>query len=132
MTTDMIAIYATVLVAVGWAAGYFWLADREEAREARAKDGEVQEVSVLVNGGYHPDRITLRRGRPIRLRFRRTNDGESWWDDLDFPYARVVRELPEGETVVVDVGPLEPGEYTFFSGLGTMRGTLVIEGEGQS
>jgi plastocyanin domain-containing protein len=46
---------------------------------------------------------------------------------VEFPYARVLRELPEGKTVTVDVGPLEPGEYAFFSARGRMRGTLVIE-----
>lgn len=129
MKADMIAVFGTAIVAIGWAPVYFWLTGRKEAREARGIAGELQDVSVLVNGGYRPDRIALRRGRPIRLSFQRTYDGESWWDDLDFPYARVLRALPEGETVVVDVGPLEPGEYSFFSGLGTMRGTLVVEGE---
>lgn len=124
----MTALYATIVAVVGWVGAYFWLADRREAREARARAG-VQEASVLVNGGYHPARVVLKGGRPIRLRFTRTDDGESWWDDVEFPYARVLRELPEGETVTVDVGPLEPGEYAFFSARGRMRGTLVIEDE---
>ncbi|MDP2958252.1 MAG: cupredoxin domain-containing protein [Longimicrobiales bacterium] len=126
MATDMTALYATVLVAVGWVGAYFWLTDRREAREGRVGAG-VQEANILVNGGYHPARVVLKRGSPIRLRFTRTEDGESWWDDVEFPYARVLRELAEGETVTVDVGPLEPGEYAFFSGKGRMRGTLVIE-----
>ena len=128
---NIIVVSATAVIAVGWVAAYFWQSDRREAREERTRPEDVQEVSVVVNGGYHPERVALRRGRPIRLHVKRTHDGESWWDDLDFPYARVLRELPEGETVTVDIGPLEPGEYAFFSGMGKMRGTLVIEGEGE-
>lgn len=122
----MTALIATILAAVGWVGAYFWLADRREALEDRAAD-RVQELSILVNGGYHPARVVLKEGSPIRLRFTRTADGESWWDDVELPYARVLRELPEGETITVDIGPLEPGEYAFFGAGGKMRGTLVIE-----
>ena len=125
----MTALYATIVVVVGWVGAYFWRADRREARDGRAGSG-VQEADILVNGGYHPARVVLKSGSPIRLRFTRTKDGESWWDDVEFPYARVLRELPEGGTVTVNVGPLEPGEYAFFSGMGRMRGTLVIEDGG--
>jgi plastocyanin domain-containing protein len=123
----MLIAYATTLVIVGWVTWTFWAADRREAREARDKR-EVQEVDVLVNGGYHPARVVLRQGRLIRLRFTRTHDGEPWWDDVEFPYVRVLRELPEGESATIDLGALHPGEYAFFSARGRMRGTLVVEG----
>lgn len=126
MSTDWIIIYGTIVIPVVGVALFFWRADRRERREAQ--DGpSPQEVDVTVNGGLHPSRIVLRAGRPIRLRFTRTNDGESWWDDVEFPYVRVRRELQEGETVILDVGVLEKGEYAFFSALGTMRGALVVE-----
>lgn len=117
---------ATVAVVAVWVTGYFWIADRREASAARRPP---QEVDVLVNGGCHPDRVVLRRGRPIRLRVSRTSDGESWWDDLEFPYARILREVPEGETITLDVAPLPAGEYAYFCGQGTMRGTLVVQDE---
>jgi len=123
---DLTVAYATTLIVVGWLGGYFWLADRKEGRESRAP---VQEMDVLVNRGFHPARVVLTGGRPIRLHFTRVRDGESWWDDLEFPYGRVRREIPEGKTITVDLGVLDPGEYAFFGGEGAIRGTLVVEGE---
>lgn len=126
MSMAWIIISGTIAIPVVGVALFFWRADRRERRETAA--GPLpQEVDVTVNGGLHPSRIVVREGRPIRLRFTRTNDGESWWDDVEFPYVRVRRELQEGETVILDVGALEKGEYAFFSALGTMRGALVIE-----
>lgn len=130
MSTDWIVLYVTVLLALGWAALYFGRADWRDTREARARwERDRQNVNVLLNGGYHPERIVLRRGRPIRLHITRTDEGESAWIDFEFPYAGIVRELPEGETVTIDVGPLESGEYALFADMGSMRGTLVVEDE---
>lgn len=44
-----------------------------------------------------PNGVTLPPGVPIRLRFRRTNDGESWWDDVEFPYGRVCQDCREAK-----------------------------------
>jgi len=126
MPTDWIVIYGAIITPTLVVAVFFWRADRRERRGAQA-GLRPQEVDVRVNGGFHPARVVLREGRPIQLRFTRTNDGESWWDDVEFPYGRLRRELQEGETVTLDVGALEEGEYAFFSALGTMRGALVIE-----
>ena len=127
MSADMMLVLTVVLIPVTWVGAYFWIADARERRAAR-EAANVQEADIVVNGGYRPSRLVLAEGRPLRLRITRTSDGESWWDDLEFPYARVARALAQGDTVTVDVGPLEPGEYALFSALGTMRGTLVIEG----
>src|SRR2546430_1611562 len=39
-------------------------------RPARGEDGGVQEVRVVVKGGYTPDTIVVRAGAPVRLQFR--------------------------------------------------------------
>lgn len=127
MLTDLQLALVVALVPVAVVALYFWRVERREHR-LRREASPPQEAEILVNGAFQPSRVVLRPGRPSRLHFTRTNDGESWWDDLQFPYARILRELPEGERVSVDVRPLEVGEYTYFCGRGTKRGTLVIEG----
>lgn len=126
MTSDLSVVLVAVVLPVVTVCAYFWRAGMQERRAAR-EAADIREAHILVNGGYHPSRIVLPGRRPLRLNFVRTRDGESWWDDLAFPYAGVRRELPEGGTVTLEVGPLEPGEYALFCGLGSMRGTLVIE-----
>lgn len=123
----MLPLVVTVVVAVGWVCGYFWLADRREACEARLRT-PTQEVALLLDGGFHPRRVSVREGLPVRLRLTRTRDREGWWDDFEFPYRRIVHEMPEGQTVTVDVGALKAGEYAIFCAQGTLRGTLEAGG----
>lgn len=124
----MMLVYASAVIVVGWAAAYFGVSAWREMREERARrEREREEVNVVLNGGYHPDRIVVHRGRPIRLNIARTNDGVSGWIDFEFPYAHIAWDLPEDETVAVDIGPLEPGDYALFAHDGTMRGTLAVE-----
>ncbi|GMV05242.1 MAG: hypothetical protein AMXMBFR53_15210 [Gemmatimonadota bacterium] len=126
MSSELFAILVTVLVPPLVVGVYFWRADRREAR--RRRDGwEWQEVDVRVNGGISPSRVSVREGQPIRLRFIRDDDGESWWDDIEFPYTRIRRELPEGESVTLELAPLRAGDYALFAALGTMRGTVQVE-----
>lgn len=126
MSLEWITMLTTILIPPAVVAGFFWRADRREMRARRAAR-RWQDAVVRVNGGLHPDRVLVGEGEPIRLRFSRADDGESWWDDVEFPYARVIRELPEGETVILEIRPLTAGEYAIFAGMGTMRGTLVVE-----
>lgn len=126
MTADLWTVLVVVLAPIVAVGGYFWRAERRErARLRRAYRPTVGEI--LVNGSCSPARLVLPSEEPLRLLITRTDDGEPWWDDFEFPYRRVKRELPEGETVVVDLQPLGPGEYAYFCAQGTKRGTLVVE-----
>jgi plastocyanin domain-containing protein len=126
MQTDLWVAIVVVLIPIVAVNAYFWRIERRDRRRARNLN-PPQDAEILVNGACRPGRVVLRAGRPLRLHFSRTDDGEAWWDDLEFPYARIVRELPEGGRVTVDVRPLAVGEYTYFCAEGTKRGTLVIE-----
>ena len=86
-------------------------------------DGDAR---IEVRGGYHPDTIVTRAGRPLRLTF---NRHESWpcSDRVVFPDFDVEAELPAHEDVVVELFPDEPGEYEFTCGMGMLKGRLIVE-----
>jgi plastocyanin domain-containing protein len=89
----------------------------------RIADGEAR---VEVSGGFRPDTLVARAGRPLRLTF---NRHESWpcSDRVVFPDFDVVVDLPAHEDVVVELRPDEPGEYEFTCGKGMLRGRLIVE-----
>lgn len=125
MSPDLILTLAVILPPIAAVAAYMAWADVRERRAARVAT-PFENADILVNGAFRPARLVLAGGRPLRLRFTRAEDDESWWDDLEFPYVRIRRTLPEGETITVDIRPLAPGEYAFFCAEGSKRGTLVI------
>jgi plastocyanin domain-containing protein len=81
---------------------------------------------ILVKGGYTPDTIIVRHGKPVRLRFRR-EETASCSEKVIFADFGKSAELPTGETVSVEFVPTEPGEYDFACPMGMFRGKLIVE-----
>ena len=110
-----------LMAAVAW---FFWGPRGEGVRAAMTSSGR-QEIMVLVKGGYTPDVIQLRAGTPARLTFRR-EESSSCTEMVVFPDFDRAAQLPEGQTVPVDLDPAEPGEYRFSCQMGMVRGRLVV------
>ncbi len=123
MTTAQWLVNLTGVAAVAWIVWYFWLHRKEGVSAAMV--GGTQEIDVTVKGGYEPDTILVRAGQPLRLNFTRKESSICSemvvFDGLD----RSVN-LPEGEAVVVEFTPQEPGEIHFHCQMGMLRGKLVV------
>jgi len=57
-------------------AGLGWFFFRRRAATSATETGGVQEVRVVVKGGYRPDAIRARTGAPLRIVFDRQEDGD--------------------------------------------------------
>lgn len=104
---------------------FFWLKRAAGFRAAEATGG-YQEAMILVKGGYTPDAIVVRAGKPVRLNFRR-EETASCSDRVIFSDFGKSVELPTGQDVVVELLPREPGEYAFSCPMGMFRGRLIVE-----
>jgi plastocyanin domain-containing protein len=99
------------------------------ARETTAATvgvGGVQEVNVVVQGGYSPDRIEVRQGQPVRLNFRR-EDTSSCTEQVVFGDFGIIHDLPTGQTVPIEFTPDKSGEFTFACGMNMVRGKLIVK-----
>lgn len=118
-----------ILVTAGGAAAvafilWFFFGPRG-ATAARLLDGGVQEVEVVVRGGYTPDRIEVTQGQPVRLTFLR-RESNPCTERVVLGDFGVSRDLPEGERVPVEFTPDTPGEFSFHCAMNMIRGTLVV------
>lgn len=98
--------------------------DRAPAGRVVRRNG-AQEVRVVVEHGYRPERIELEAGVPAVVRFdRRDSDpcSEMLVSEL-FPSVHRLR--PNGETAV-RFTPTAPGIYVFTCALGLYSGWMVI------
>lgn len=125
MTADRWLVLVTGLALVGFIVWFFWL-KRSSGVRASGVSGGFQEAMILVKGGYTPDAIVVRAGKPVRLNFRR-EETASCSDKVIFADFNKSAELPTGETVAVELLPKEPGEYTFSCPMGMFRGRLIVE-----
>ena len=109
---------------IAWVNWYFFLAERS-AVSASAQNGR-QEVTIVVQSGYDPAVIRVKRGVPVRLTFdRRETAGCS--EEVVFPEFGVKRFLPAFEQTAIDITPDTAGTFEFTCGMSMLRGKLVVE-----
>ena len=125
MTPDRWIVTAAGLALIAFIVWFFWL-KRSTGFSARKTTGGYQEAMILVKGGYTPDTIIVRSGRPVRLNFRR-EETASCSDKVIFADFQKSAELPTGQTVPVELMPKEPGEFGFGCPMGMFRGRLIVE-----
>ena len=125
MTPDrwLFTLFGLALIAlIVW---FFWL-KRSKGLRAAETTGGYQEAMILVKGGYTPDTIIVRSGRPVRLNFRR-EETASCSDKVVFADFQKSADLPTGQTVPIELMPKEPGEFGFGCPMGMFRGKLIVE-----
>jgi len=125
MTPDRWIVLVGGLALVAFIVWFFWLKRTKGVRAAEASSGH-QEAMILVKGGYTPDTIIVRHGKPVRLNFRR-EETASCSEKVIFADFNKSADLPTGETVAVEFVPEEPGEYEFACAMGMFRGKLIVE-----
>lgn len=82
-------------------------------------------VSVRA-AGYEPSRIGVKKGERVRLAFYRA-DGRNCGGKVVFPSLNIERELPAGQTTLVEITPERSGDLAFTCGASMLRGTLVVQ-----
>lgn len=110
-----------LIILVNW----YFLFSRRKAFQAELKDKGVQEIKIVVKGGYDPDTIVVKKGIPVRLYFYRDETADCS-DTIVFGDFKIRKALPAFETIAIEFTPEKEGEYVFTCGMGMMRGKLVV------
>ena len=129
MTSTQIIVSALGAVAVVWVLWYF-LYSRGRATPATTGASGIQEVRVMVKGGYTPDTIVVQAGKPVRLQFYRDETADCS-ERIVFERFGIDQQLPPFQTTAIEFTPDQPGEYPFRCGMNMLKGLLVVEPEGE-
>ena len=106
-------------------ADLWWFLGRKQQKQQATQSNGVQEVLVTVDGGYHPDRVVVNNGEPVRLSFHRL-DSNSCLDEVLIPDFGISTRLPVGQTTTVEFTPTKVGEYAFTCGMRMFRGVIEV------
>lgn len=124
MTITQLIVNATGLSLIALIIWYFWLYKKEGVKVADV--GGIQEVKVNVRGGYDPDVIVVKQGKPVRLHFNR-QESAMCSEMVIFDKIDLSAKLPEGETVTIEFTPQNKGEIPFQCQMGMLRGKVVVQ-----
>ena len=124
MDTTLLFVNIAGIALIGLIVWYFWLYRKEGVKVTEVAG--VQEVPIVVKGGYEPDVIVVKRGKPVRLLFNR-QESSMCSEMVVFDKLGTSAKLPEGETVAIEFTPQETGEIPFQCQMGMLRGKLIVQ-----
>ena len=82
-------------------------------------------VTIVVDGGYKPDTISILKGKKTTITFLRT-DPSSCLEEVIFPDFKVRKYLPLHQEVDITITPERPGQYSFSCGMNMYHGKLIV------
>jgi plastocyanin domain-containing protein len=111
-----------LLAFVGW---FFFLAPHRVAAAVSSSAG-VQQVDIMVKGGYSPNVIEVEHGKPVQLNFYRDEEG-TCSELLLLPDFNIRRDLAPFKTTAIEFLPKQAGTFEFTCGMHMLRGSLVVK-----
>lgn len=113
------------IAAMIWINWYFFLARQVVSNAAIDLEG-VQKVAIVVEGGYHPAVVSVKRGKLVHLVFdRRERSGCS--EEIVFPDLGVRKFLPAFRKTKIELTPTQTGDFEFTCGMSMLRGRLIVQ-----
>ena len=113
------------LVLIAGIVWFFWGPRRGGYRAPLSSSG-YQEAMILVKGGYSPDTIIVKAGKPVRLTFQR-EESTACSEMVVFGDFDKSAKLPHGEAVSIELMPKVAGTFNFSCQMGMLQGRLVVE-----
>ena len=84
------------------------------------------EITILVDGGYKPEKISIPFGKTTKLIFER-KDKSTCLEEVVLADFKVRKFLPLNEKTEIEINPTKKGEFDFACGMGMFHGKLIVK-----
>ncbi|PIZ00557.1 copper-binding protein [bacterium (Candidatus Howlettbacteria) CG_4_10_14_0_8_um_filter_40_9] len=112
---------------VGLSIFVIWYFLLKSSRTISAVKGEnIQEIYIIVDGGYKPDSIELKKGVPAKLMFDR-KDPSDCLSEVVIGDFKIRQKLELGKVTTVEFTPGKKGEFDFSCGMGMFHGKIIVK-----
>ena len=101
----------------------YWFFFGKREKEVMVKE---EKVDILVDGGYKPSVIKIKKGQNITLSLLR-KDSSSCLEEFILPDFKIKKYLPLNQKVEIEITPNKTGEYTFHCGMNMFKGKIIVE-----
>jgi plastocyanin domain-containing protein len=108
------------LVAFIW---WFFFGKKSSSAEASVATGDVD---VVVNGGYKPQVIKIKKGKKTTISLLR-KDPNTCLEEFILPDFKISKYLPLDKKVEIEITPTKSGEFGFHCGMNMFHGKVVVE-----
>ena|SRR3989344_5397116 len=83
-------------------------------------------IDILVQGGYKPEVISIKKGETTKINFLR-KDSSSCLEEVVLGDFKIRKFLPLNQKVSIEITPEEKGEFGFSCGMNMFHGKLIVK-----
>lgn len=85
-----------------------------------------ESVDIVVDGGYKPESIKVKKGKRIHIHFLR-KDPSSCLEEVVLPDFKVRAYLPLHKKKTITITPTITGEFIFSCGMNMFYGKIIVD-----
>ncbi|KRL01502.1 cupredoxin domain-containing protein [Liquorilactobacillus capillatus] len=105
----------------------WWFFGKHTAQEGTAEQqGNLQNATVVVNGGYNPSTIVLKQGLAGQITFHR-KDPSSCLERVVFPDLGINDFLPQNQDHVIKIDTSQAKTFEYACGMNMYHGKVVVK-----
>lgn len=123
MEKVLVVIGASALI---WFIVWWFFGKRNTSEGEAVMTNSKQSVEVVVNGGYTPNTVVLKKDVPASIIFDR-KDPSGCFEQVVFPDFGVSVHLPVNQKHSMEIDTTKPGEYHYACGMNMFHGKVVIK-----
>ncbi len=113
------------LALIGFIIWWFFGKHEQQAGTAQVEQGK-QEAEVVVNGGYSPSTIILKKGVPADINFN-MKDSTACLSHVVFDKLGVNADLTKQPVTTIKIPTDKKAEYDFACGMNMFHGKVIVK-----
>ena len=117
-----------LIVAIALIAGIIWwfFGKHTESSERAMVNDQHQTATVIVHGGYSPERVVLKKAVPATVNFE-MKDGTACLSHVVFSKLGIDKDLTKQPVTSIKIPTDKAGEYNFACGMDMFHGKVVVK-----
>ena len=126
MELDKLIVTGIGFVLIGFIYWFFFGKKDEAVSVSETGPNESGRIDVVVDGGYKPSIIKVKKGVETTLKLKRV-DSNTCLEEIILPDFKIKSYLPLNEEVEIKFTPQKIGEFGFHCGMNMYHGKIIVE-----
>lgn len=122
--TQLITVSIAVLL-IGFILWWFFGQHQERVADAQITNDE-QAPTVIVDGGYSPSTLVLKRGVPAKVNFK-MNDSTACLSHVVFEKLGIDKDLTKQKMTQIEIPTDQATEFDYACGMNMFHGKIIVK-----